>query len=69
MGADRRRMASGFATLRDLLSFALGAGILVYSIVFEPPPPEPLSVGVGVALVGVAPAAAFAQRTRDDKSA
>lgn len=62
-------MPSGFATLRDLLSFALGAAILVYSIVVEPPPPEALTIGVGVALVGVPPVAALASRSkgaRDD---
>lgn len=56
---------SGFATLRDALSFVLGTGILVYSIMFEPPPPEALSVGAGVALVGIPPVAAFANRSRN----
>lgn len=60
-----RRLDLGFATVRDLVTFGLGVGILVYSIVVEPPPPEPLSVGVGVALVGVAPVAALAQRTKE----
>lgn len=56
------RTPTGFATLRDMLSFGLGAGLLVYSIVVDPPPPEPLSVGVGVALVGIPPVAAYAAR-------
>lgn len=61
------RMQSGFATLRDLVSFGLGAGILIYCIVVEPPPPEPISIGVGVALAGLPTAAAVAGRkTTDD---
>lgn len=53
-------LPSGFATWRDLLSFGLGAGVLIYAIAVRHPPPDPLSIGVGVALVGLPPVAAFA---------
>lgn len=47
------KMPTGFTTIRDAVSFLLGAGILVYSIMLTPPPPETLSVGVGLALIGL----------------
>jgi hypothetical protein len=47
------KMPSGFTTVRDAVSFTIGAGILLYAIVIQPPPPETVSVGVGLALVGL----------------
>lgn len=53
MGQPSRGLPSGFASVRDALSFLVGSGILVYSIVVAPPPPEALSIGAGVALIGL----------------
>lgn len=47
------KLPSGFATVRDAVSFIIGSGILIYAIVIQPPPPETLSIGVGLALVGL----------------
>lgn len=46
-------LPSGFATLRDVVSFALGSGLLFYVVVVRDPPADPVGVAVGVALAGL----------------
>ena len=46
------RMPSGFATIRDLLSFAAGM-VIILNEVFVSPTVEAAAVGVGVALTGL----------------
>lgn len=47
----RRQAEAWWPLLRDMGSFALGAGILVAQTLVEAP--EPLLVGAGLALIGV----------------
>lgn len=46
------RIKSGFATLREMLSYGLGAGVLIYGIEFSAPDRAYLAVGAGLALLG-----------------
>lgn len=48
----RRGLPSGFTTLRDAISFALGAIILVNEV-FLSKGVEPYAIGVSVALMGL----------------
>jgi hypothetical protein len=48
----RRRLPSGFSTLRDLLSFVVGM-VIIGNEVFFSETVEPYAVGVGVALTGL----------------
>lgn len=50
--------------MRDLASFALGVGLLVWAIIWRNPPPDPLSVAIGAALVGL-PSASMLIGRRD----
>lgn len=45
-------LPSGFTTLRDVLSFILGVGIICNEV-FLQPTVEPASIAVGIALVGL----------------
>lgn len=47
-----RRFATGFATLRDLLSFAAGMVVIAHEVFFSTSV-EPSSIAVGVALTGL----------------
>lgn len=46
------RLASGFTSIRELVSYALGAGALVYGLEFSAPDRAYLAVGAGLALLG-----------------
>lgn len=46
------RLQTGFASLREMLSYALGAGVLIYGIEFSAPDRAYLAVGAGLALLG-----------------
>jgi hypothetical protein len=48
----RHRLPSGFATIRDLVSFVIGIGIIGNEI-FIQASIEPYAVGVGLALTGL----------------
>lgn len=63
-------LPSGFATLRDLVLFTLGAGVLLYAVVLRDPPTDPVAVMVGVTLCGL-PMVTLGPRgfTRDDQAA
>lgn len=58
------RLRSGFDTARDLLSFLLGAGILV-AIVARGEPVDPIAAGLGATLVGLPAALTGLSRPRD----
>lgn len=53
------RVNSGFTTLRDFVSFGLGAFILVYTVVMREPPADLVAVGAGVTLAGFPVASLF----------
>jgi hypothetical protein len=46
------RLSSGFTSIRELISYALGAGALVYGLEFSAPDRAYLAVGAGLALLG-----------------
>jgi hypothetical protein len=48
----RRSLPTGFATIRDVISFGLG-GVIVCNEVFFSPSVEAYAIGVGVALMGL----------------
>lgn len=51
--AGRRRMLpSGFATLRDVVTFVIGLGIIINEV-FLQPSVEPAAVAIGVSLTGL----------------
>jgi len=50
--AAKSRLPSGFATLRDLVSFVFGAAIVVNEV-FLSPTVEAAAVGVGIAFCGL----------------
>ena len=50
--AQKSRMASGFANLREILSYVLGAGVLVYGVTEAPTDKAYIVVGAGLALLG-----------------
>jgi VIT1/CCC1 family predicted Fe2+/Mn2+ transporter len=50
--AKKRGFPSGFTTLRDAISFAIGALILINEV-FLSPSVEPYAIGVSVALMGL----------------
>lgn len=47
------RPPSGFATIRDFISFAIGAYIVIWTVIVREPPADLVSVGVGVTLCGL----------------
>lgn len=51
-GKASRGMPTGFATLRDVISFVLGVGVVVNEVFFSPSV-EAYAIGVGVALMGL----------------
>lgn len=53
------RVQSGFTTLRDFVSFGLGAFILIYTVVMREPPADLVAVGAGVTLAGFPVASLF----------
>lgn len=50
--AARRGLPTGFATIRDVISFVLGVGIVVNEVFFSTSV-EAYAIGVGVALMGL----------------
>lgn len=50
--APRRGLPTGFATIRDVISFMLGVGIVVNEVFFSASV-EAYAIGVGVALMGL----------------
>lgn len=46
------RLTSGFTSIRELISYALGAGALIYGLEFGAPDRAYLAVGAGLALLG-----------------
>ena len=46
------RMSSGFTSVRELLSYILGAGVLIYGVVEAAPDRQLVVVGAGLALLG-----------------
>lgn len=49
---ERKPLPSGFGTLRDIICFVLGVGIIGHEVFFQPSV-ETAAVGVGVALCGL----------------
>lgn len=60
------RLPSGFTTIRDVLSFVLGVGIICNEVFFQPTV-ETASMTVGIALVGL-PLAFGADERRKNSS-
>lgn len=50
--AARRGLPTGFATIRDVISFVLGMGIVINEVFFSPSV-EAYAIGVGVTLMGL----------------
>lgn len=50
--AEQSSFSSGFATLREVLSYVLGAAVLIYGVTFAEPDRAYLVVGAGLALLG-----------------
>lgn len=48
----RRVLPTGFATIRDILTFTVGVGIILNEV-FLQPTVEPASIAVGVAMTGL----------------
>lgn len=48
----RTRLPTGFSTIRDLITFIIGCGI-IGNEVFLSPAVEPTAIGVGVAMAGL----------------
>ncbi len=46
------RLVSGFASLREMVSYALGSSILLYGVLVAPSDKALIVVGAGLALVG-----------------
>lgn len=46
------RFASGFSNFREVLSYLLGTGVLLYGVVIAPPDRQLVVVGAGLALLG-----------------
>ena len=46
------KLNSGFSSLRELLSYLLGAGVLLYGVVEASPDKQLVVVGAGLALLG-----------------
>lgn len=46
------RFTSGFTSVREAISYALGAGALIYGLEFSAPDRAYLAVGAGLALLG-----------------
>lgn len=51
--AKRKYLASGFNSVRELLSYILGTGILIYGVVEAPPDRQLIVVGAGLSLLGL----------------
>lgn len=47
-----QRLQSGFTSLRELLSYLLGTGVLIYGVVEAPADRQLVVVGAGLALLG-----------------
>jgi hypothetical protein len=47
-----KRLPSGFASIREALSYALGAGALIFGITVADPDKAYFAVGAGLALIG-----------------
>lgn len=44
---------SGFTTVRDFITFAIGAYIVIWTVIVREPPADVVAVGVGIALCGM----------------
>jgi hypothetical protein len=44
---------SGFSTIRDFVTFVIGAVIVIYTVIVREPPADVVAVGVGVTLCGL----------------
>lgn len=51
-GTSRRMLPTGFATLRDVVTFVIGLGIIINEV-FLQPTVEPAAVAIGVAMTGL----------------
>ena len=49
---ERRRIPTGFATMRDVISFMVGMAIILNEV-FRQESAEPTAVAIGVALTGL----------------
>lgn len=49
----RSKLALGFTSIRELLSYLLGTGILIYGVVEAPPDRQLIVVGAGLSLLGL----------------
>lgn len=47
------RLTSGFTSLREVLSYLLGAGVLLYGVLEAPPDRQLIVVGAGLSLLGL----------------
>lgn len=44
---------SGFSTIRDFVTFVIGAYIVIWTVIVRDPPADVVAVGVGVTLCGL----------------
>lgn len=52
VSSKKKRIESGFTSVRELLSYLLGAGVLLYGVVEASPDRQLVVVGAGLALLG-----------------
>lgn len=49
----KKGLAFGFSSVRELLSYILGTGILIYGVLEAPPDRQLIVVGAGLSLLGL----------------
>lgn len=59
---------SGFTTVRDFVAFAIGAVIIVWTVIVRDPPADVVAVGIGVTLCGLPLAALRSGGGKDEPS-
>lgn len=49
---SKKKIESGFTSVREIVSYFLGAGVLIYGVVEASPDRQLIVVGAGLALLG-----------------